>query len=44
MGTLDSMAADVLDAIKRYVRTQPEQAALWALGIGFLAGWKLKPW
>jgi hypothetical protein len=44
MGTLDSMAADALDSIKHYVRTQPEQAALWALGIGFLLGWKLKPW
>jgi len=44
MGTLDSMAADVTDSIRHYVHTQPEQAVLWALGIGFLLGWKLKPW
>jgi len=23
---------------------KPEAAALWCLGIGFVLGWKLKPW
>lgn len=29
---------------KRYIRQQPETAALICVGIGFLLGWKLKPW
>ena len=27
-----------------YIRENPETAALWCLGIGFVLGWKLKPW
>lgn len=27
-----------------YARERPEVVALWALGIGFVLGWKLKPW
>lgn len=27
-----------------YARERPEVAALWCLGIGFVLGWKLKPW
>jgi len=26
------------------VRANPEAAALWCFGIGFVLGWKLKPW
>ncbi len=29
---------------KQYIRQQPETAALICVGIGFLLGWKLKPW
>lgn len=29
---------------KNYIQQQPETAALICLGIGFLLGWKLKPW
>jgi hypothetical protein len=25
-------------------REKPEVAALWCFGIGFILGWKLKPW
>jgi hypothetical protein len=38
------VAADVLDYLKEYAREKPEVAALWCLGIGFVLGWKLKPW
>ena len=27
-----------------YVQLQPEKAALICIGIGFVLGWKLKPW
>lgn len=35
---------DVVDYLKAYARQQPEKAALWCLGVGFVLGWKLKPW
>jgi len=27
-----------------YARERPEVVAMWAFGIGFVLGWKLKPW
>jgi hypothetical protein len=38
------VAHDVMDYLKEYAREKPEVAALWCLGIGFIIGWKLKPW
>jgi hypothetical protein len=35
---------DLVDYMKAYAREKPEVAALWCLGIGFILGWKLKPW
>jgi hypothetical protein len=35
---------DVGQYLRQYAREQPEMAALWCLGIGFVLGWKLKPW
>lgn len=35
---------DLLDYVKQYARQKPEVAALWCFGIGFIVGWKLKPW
>jgi hypothetical protein len=29
---------------RRYARERPESVALLCLGIGFVLGWKLKPW
>ena len=29
---------------RQYVQDQPEKAALICLGVGFILGWKLKPW
>lgn len=44
MGNLEEMANDVLDRLKRYARDEPVSFGLWALGVGFVLGWKLKPW
>jgi hypothetical protein len=33
-----------IDQVRRSIRANPEAAALWCLGIGFVLGWKLKPW
>jgi hypothetical protein len=38
------MTQDVMDYLRDYARERPEAAALWCLGIGFVLGWKLKPW
>jgi hypothetical protein len=44
MGTLESMANGVLDQLKDYARENPTTFGLCALGVGFILGWKLKPW
>jgi ElaB/YqjD/DUF883 family membrane-anchored ribosome-binding protein len=38
------IAEDAIQYLRNYVHEKPESAALWALGIGFVLGWKLKPW
>jgi hypothetical protein len=50
-GELQSPAAaarnvldDTIAYLREYAREKPENAALWCLGIGFVLGWKLKPW
>lgn len=35
---------DIVEYLKEYAREKPEVAALWCFGIGFILGWKLKPW
>lgn len=38
-------AAELLvGCVKEYARERPEGVAIWAFGIGFIVGWKLKPW
>jgi len=44
LGPMESMAYDVVDSLKSYARDHPTSFGLWALGIGFVLGWKLKPW
>ncbi len=39
-----SPAQDIMDYFREYAREKPEMVALWCLGIGFVLGWKLKPW
>lgn len=35
---------DIIEYLKEYARARPDVAALWCFGIGFVLGWKLKPW
>jgi len=35
---------DAIEYFRNFAQEKPEQAALWCLGIGFVLGWKLKPW
>ncbi len=35
---------DIIEYLKCYARQNPGTAALWCFGIGFIVGWKLKPW
>lgn len=35
---------DFVEYLKAYAREKPEMAALWCFGVGFILGWKLKPW
>lgn len=37
-------APDLIDYLKAYAREKPEVAAMWCFGVGFVLGWKLKPW
>ncbi len=38
------MTRDVIDYMTEYARENPGYAALMCLGVGFVLGWKLKPW
>ncbi len=42
--TQASILCDLQCYTRDYVKQQPEKAALICLGIGFILGWKLKPW
>jgi hypothetical protein len=35
---------DLVEYAKAYARAKPEVVALWCFGLGFVLGWKLKPW
>jgi len=37
-------ADDFLSYMREYARHKPDVVALWCFGIGFVLGWKLKPW
>jgi hypothetical protein len=38
------LTQEVVDYVTEYAKHNPGYAALWCLGIGFVLGWKLKPW
>lgn len=42
--TQASILCDLQCYTRDYVTQQPEKAALICLGIGFILGWRLKPW
>ena len=33
-----------MESMENYARAEPWAFAGWAFGIGFILGWKLKPW
>jgi hypothetical protein len=35
---------DLIDYLREYAREKPEVVAMTCFGIGFILGWKLKPW
>jgi hypothetical protein len=35
---------DMYKYFQDYARQRPDVVALWCFGIGFVLGWKLKPW
>lgn len=35
---------DLYNYFQEYTRERPEVVAMWCFGIGFVLGWKLKPW
>ena len=37
-------ADDIVQYLSNYAKQKPDVAALWCFGIGFVLGWKLKPW
>jgi hypothetical protein len=43
-GDAAEMGRDVVQYLREYARENPETTALWCFGIGFILGWKLKPW
>jgi len=43
-GPIEATARDLVDSLRHFVHERPEAAVCWALGIGFVLGWKLKPW
>ncbi len=43
-GPLGQAAERVVESATRFVHEQPVTAVFWALGIGFVLGWRLKPW
>ena len=34
----------IMQYFRDYARERPEVVAMWCFGIGFVLGWKLKPW
>jgi hypothetical protein len=38
------MGRDMVQYLREYARENPETAALWCFGIGFVLGWKMKIW
>lgn len=44
MVNLQQVAESALTSFREYARSNPENVALWCLGIGFVLGWKLRPW
>lgn len=44
MKEMQPAAQDLFEQARAYARKNPESAALWCFGIGFVLGWKMKMW
>ena len=42
--TQKEMTQDFVEYLTDYAQKNPGYAALWCIGVGFVLGWKLKPW
>ena len=36
--------SELVEFARQYAREKPGVVAMWCLGVGFVLGWKLKPW
>jgi hypothetical protein len=43
-GVLPTPLQRTAQAIEEYARREPWVFACWVFGVGFVLGWKLKPW
>jgi hypothetical protein len=41
---IETTLRSVVESLEDYARENPLPFAAWAFGIGFILGWKLKPW
>jgi hypothetical protein len=39
-----AQCSDIVNFARQYAREKPGVVALWCIGIGFVLGWKMKPW
>jgi hypothetical protein len=44
MEWMESTIRSVTDSVEDYARREPLRFAAWVFGIGFVLGWRLKPW
>ena len=42
--SLSETANDAIECFHHYARERPDVLAMCCLGVGFVLGWKLKPW
>ena len=42
--TPKEISNDIVEYLTEYAREKPGYAALCCIGVGFVLGWKLKPW
>ena len=42
--SLSDTANDAIECFQNYAKERPDVVAMYCLGIGFVLGWKLKPW
>ncbi len=40
----DSNSQNLVDHLTQFCKENPGTAAAWCFGIGFVLGWRLKPW